>query len=288
MKIYRILALFLLTISTFPIQAGIGSQAGNIPQEGKDPQTEKNDKVDGFCDIKNTAFQASELLTYKVFYTVVGAYFGAGEATFRTNIEQFNNRPVYHITGEGKTYPFYDGIFKVRDKYETYLDTATFQPYRFVRNVNEGGYKKFENVTFNKTTNAAVTNDGVFKVPTCIQDVLSAIYYARNIDFDKYKPNDKINFSLFLDKEVFEMYIRYLGKETVKTKYGKFKAIKFKPLLIKGTIFEGGEKMTVWVSDDKNHVPLRVESPISVGSVKVDMISYRNLRHQLTSLIDLR
>jgi hypothetical protein len=93
---------------------------------------------------------------------------------------------------------------------------------------------------------------------------------------------------LFLDKEVFEMYIRYLGKETVKTKYGKFKAIKFKPLLIKGTIFEGGEKMTVWVSDDKNHVPLRVESPISVGSVKVDMISYRNLRHNLSSLIDLR
>jgi hypothetical protein len=176
----------------------------------------------------------------------------------------------------------------VRDKYETYIDTATFQPYRFVRNVNEGTYKKYENVTFNKTTNTAITNDGVYKVPECVQDVLSAIYYARNIDFNKYKPNDKITFSLFLDKEVFEMYIRYLGKETVKTRYGKFRAIKFKPLLIKGTIFEGGEKMTVWVSDDKNHVPLRIESPISVGSVKVDMISYRNLRYDLTSLIELR
>jgi hypothetical protein len=83
------------------------------------------------------------------------------------------------------------------------------------------------------------------------------------------------------------MYLRYLGKETIKTKYGKFKAIKFKPLLIKGTIFEGGEKMTVWVSDDKNHIPLRIESPISVGSVKIDMISYRNLRYPLTSLISL-
>lgn len=269
MKLYRPLAFFLLTVISFPIRAGNGS--GN-----------------GFCDIRNTAFQASEILTYKVFYTVVGAYFGAGEATFRSTIEQLNNKPVYHIVGEGKTYSFYDGIFKVRDKYETYIDTATFQPYRFIRNVNEGSYKKYEHVTFNKTTNAAVTNDGVYKVPECVQDVLSAIYYARNIDFSKYKPNDKIHFSLFLDKEVFEMYIRYLGKETVKTKYGKFRAIKFKPLLLKGTIFEGGEKMTVWVSDDKNHVPLRVESPISVGSVKVDMISYRNLRHDLTSLIELR
>jgi len=269
MKLYRPLAFFLLTVISFPIRAGNGS--GN-----------------GFCDIRNTAFQASETLTYKVFYTVAGAFFGAGEATFRSNIERLNNKPVYHIIGEGSTYNFYDGIFKVRDKYETFIDTATFQLYRFVRNVNEGSYKKYEHVDFNKTTNAAVTNDGVFKVPECVQDVLSAIYYARNIDFNKYKPNDKINFSLFLDKEVFEMYIRYLGKETVKTKYGKFRAIKFKPLLIKGTIFEGGEKMTVWVSDDPNHVPLRVESPISVGSVKVDMISYRNLRYPLTSLIDLR
>ncbi|MDF2187362.1 DUF3108 domain-containing protein [Paraflavitalea sp. CAU 1676] len=269
MKRFRFLGLFALIGISFPIQAGSGS--GN-----------------GFCDIKNTAFQASETLTYKVFYTVVGAYFGAGEATFSSKIERLNNKPVYHIIGEGKTYSFYDGIFKVRDKYETYVDTATFQPYRFVRNVNEGTYKKYEQVEFNKTTNAAVTNDGVYKVPECVQDVLSAIYYARNIEWDKYKTGDKITFSLFLDKEVFEMYIRYLGKETVKTKYGKFRAIKFKPLLIKGTIFEGGEKMTVWVSDDKNHIPLRVESPISVGSVKVDMISYRNLRHTLSSLIDVR
>lgn len=269
MKLYRPFAFLLLIVISFPLKAG--DQPG-----------------DGFCDIRNTAYQVSEILTYKVFYTVAGAYFGAGEATFRSTVETMNNKPVYHIIGDGKTYNFYDGIFKVRDRYETYIDTATMQPYRFVRSVNEGSYKKFENVTFNKTTNVAVTNDGTYKVPECVQDVLSAIYYARNIDFNKYKTNDKITFSLFLDKEVFQMYIRYLGKETIKTKYGKFKAVKFKPLLIKGTIFEGGEKMTVWVSDDKNHIPLRVESPISVGSVKVDMISYRNLRHDLTSLIDVR
>ena len=118
-----------------------------------------------------------------------------------------------------------------------------------------------------------------------MQDVVSAVYYARNIDFSKYKFDDKIPFSMFLDNEVFNMYIRYLGKETIKTKYGKFKAIKFKPLLLKGTIFEGGEKMTVWVSDDPNHVVLRVESPIVVGKVKIDMMAYRNLRYPLTSMV---
>ncbi|WEK37422.1 MAG: DUF3108 domain-containing protein [Candidatus Pseudobacter hemicellulosilyticus] len=265
MKVLKSVALLLLTVASFPLKAG-----------------------DNMCGIRNTSFQAGESITFKVFYTVVGAYFGAGEATFNTELEKLNNKPVYHVTGEGKTYSFYDNFFRVRDKYETFIDTATLQPLRFIRNVDEGGYKKFENVTFNKATNTAVTTKGVFKTPECVQDVLSAIFYARNIDFDKYKSGDKINFSLFLDNEVYEMYIRYLGKETVKTKYGKFRAIKFKPLLIKGTIFEGGEKMTVWVSDDRNRLPVRIESPISVGSVKVDMISYRNLRYPLSSLTSLR
>jgi hypothetical protein len=121
-------------------------------------------------------------------------------------------------------------------------------------------------------------------MPDCIQDVISAVYSARNINFDNYKKDDKIPFKMFLDNEIYDMYIRYLGKEDVKTKFGKFKAHKFRPLLVKGNIFEGGEKMTVWVSDDPNHIPLRVESPIIVGSVKMDMMGYGGLKHPLSSL----
>jgi hypothetical protein len=158
---------------------------------------------------------------------------------------------------------------------------------KFIRDVHEGNHKKYENVSFNRTTKTAVSNAGVYKVPPCIQDVVSSMYYARNIDFTKYKAGDKISFSMFLDGEVYNMYLRYVGKENIKTKYGKFNAIRIKPLLLKG-VFEGGEKMDVWVSDDGNRIPLRVESPLSVGSVKVDMMGYRNLRHPLTSLRKMR
>jgi hypothetical protein len=243
---------------------------------------------DEFCGIRNTAFQSGETLTFKVYYTLAGVYVAAGEANFTLTQEKLLNKPVYHVVGDGKTYSFYDNFFKVRDKYETFIDTATLQPLKFIRNVYEGGYKKYENVTFNHAANTAVTNEGVYKVPNCVQDVLSAIYYARNIDFNKYNPGDKIPFSMFLDNETYDLYIRYIGKETIKTKYGKFKAIKYKPLLIKGTIFEGGEKMMVWVSDDANRIPVRVESPISVGNIKVDMMGYRNLKYPLTSLISVR
>lgn len=243
---------------------------------------------DDFCGIRNTAFNAGEILSFNVFYSVAGIYVNAGSASFATTLERMNNKPCYHVIGEGRSNSHYDWIFKVRDRYETYFDTSTLQPMKFIRNVDEGGYKKNENITFNMQTNTAVTTAGVFKVPNCVQDVLSAVYYARNIDFSKYKVNDKIPFDMFLDNETYHLYVRYLGKETVKTRYGKFRAIKFKPLLVKGTIFEGGENMTVWVSDDPNHIPLRVESPIIVGSIKIDMMQYKNLRHPLTSLVSFR
>ncbi|MGC4101547.1 DUF3108 domain-containing protein [Ferruginibacter sp.] len=243
---------------------------------------------DDFCGTKNTAFKEDEVVVMKVYYSALGAYIGAGEATFTTTLERYNGKPVYHCVGDGKTYSFFDNFFKVRDRYESYIDTNNLVPYKFIRNVDEGGYKKYNNVTFNQSAGTAVSTNGVFKVTNCIQDVVSAVYYARNIDFNKYKVDDKIPFDMFLDDEVFHLYIRYMGKEKIKTRYGKFNAIKIKPLLIKGTIFEGGEKMNAWISDDPNHLLLRVESPIAVGSIKVDMMGYRNLRYPLSSLISVK
>lgn len=245
-------------------------------------------KINDNCKMKNSAFKADEEVKMKIFYSTLGMYVGAGEAIFTSSLERYNGKPVYHFIGTGSTYSFFDGFFKVRDKYESYVDTSNLLPIKFVRNIDEGGYKKYNNVTFNQEANSAVSTNGVFKVTDCIQDVVSAVYYARNIDFNQYKPEDKIPFDMFLDDEVYHLYIRYMGKETIKTRYGKFNAIKIRPLLVKGTIFEGGEKMTAWLSDDPNHLLLRVDSPIAVGSIKVDMMSYKNLRHPLTSLISTR
>ena len=248
----------------------------------------KQDPGGEYCGIKNTSFTAGEIVTMKVFYNTLGIYVAAGEATFTTSLERFNGKAAYHCVGEGKSYTFFDKFYKVRDRYETYIDTASMLPMKFTRSVDEGGLKFYNNITFNQAANTAISTNGVFKTSKCVQDVISSIYYARNINFNNYKVGDKIPFDMFLDDEIYHLYLRYLGKETVKTQYGKFRAIKFKPLLIKGTIFEGGEKMNAWVSDDPNHLLLRVESPISVGSIKIDMYGYKNLRYPLTSLLSVK
>ncbi len=237
------------------------------------------------CRSNNFAFKDGEQLTYKVYYNLSFMYVGAGKVTFTTHLVNHKNTPAWHVIGKGRTFSSYDWIFKVRDRYESYIDTATMQPLTFIRKVHEGSYKKYNKVDFYHDEESAVSTNGSFEIPHCIQDVISAIYRARNIDFSKYNVGEKIPLKLFLDDKVYDIYIRYMGKEKIETKYGVFHAIRFKPLLIKGTIFKGGEKMDVWVSDDKNRIPLRVNSPISVGNIKVDLVGYKNLRNPFSARI---
>ena len=232
-----------------------------------------------FCSARNTAFQDGEKLTFRAYYNLNFVWISAGNAVFTTEADEMNGHKVYHITGNGKTSKSYEWIYKVRDKYETYIDRETMLPLRFVRHVNEGGFKINQDVTFYPKKGEAVSDKKTYTIPKCTQDVLSTIFYARNIDYNKYKPGDKIPFNMFLDDKVYPLYIKYVGKERITTKMGTFNAIKIVPLLIQGTIFKDGEKMTVWISDDENHIPLRVDSPILVGSVKVDLIGYDNLRN---------
>ena len=244
-----------------------------------------DDRTVSGCNIINTSFADGENVGYKIYYSLGGVYFEAGEVNFKCRKENMGRKWVYHITATGKTRSIYDHLYKVRDRYETFIDTATLLSFHFTRSVLEGSTKKYENVMFNREINTAITDSGVFKIPDCTHDVLGALYYIRNISLENIKLGEKIEFQMFLDNQVYKSYIRYLGREVITTKYGKFRAIKIKPLLIKGTMFDAGEKMTVWVTDDNNHVPIRIQSNIRLGSVKADLMEFTGLRWPLSSLI---
>jgi Protein of unknown function (DUF3108) len=246
---------------------------------------ERNRILDEGCGIKNDSFISGETALYKIYYSLAGVYFEAGDVQFKCKKELFASKSVYHITAVGKTTPFYDRLYKVRDRYETFIDTGSLLSYQFYRSILEGGTKKHENIRFNRQVHTAITDSGVYKVSSCTQDVLGTLYYIRNISVESLKPGDKIEFSMFMDNQIYKSYVRYIGREIVTTKYGKFHAIKIRPFLIRGTMFDSGEKMTVWVSDDGNHIPLRIQASIRIGSVKADLMEFENLRWPLNSLI---
>ncbi len=237
------------------------------------------------CGNPNTAFKEGERIRFKVYYNVGMVWASAGEAVFTTTKENFNGRPAYHVVGDGHTFKNYDWIFKVRDRYETFIDAETLLPQRFTRDVSEGNIKFKNLVDFNHRAGQATSTNGVFTIGKCTQDVLSAIFYARNIDYAKYKPGAQIPFKMFLDDKVYNLSIKYLGREKVETRWGSFNAFKISPALIAGTIFKGGDQMTVWIGEDGNRLPVRIESPIVVGSVKVDLVDATGLRNPFSSLI---
>lgn len=245
------------------------------------------------CISQNTATCAGEIITYKISYNVGNLWIGAGEVTFEVKLETYRKRPVYHIISTGKTYKSYDWFFKVRDCYETYCDTSTLLPLRFKRRVREGDYTLNLQYVFNNAHSRAyafykkkdnpLVKDTI-QVTGCTYDVLSIIYCARNIDFKSAGPGDTIPITIILDNKVSHLYIRYLGKEMLQTeKMGKFRCITFSPLLVEGTIFKEGESMKVWVTDDRNKVPIYVETPIIVGSIQAKLKSWKGLRNKAGS-----
>ena len=245
-------------------------------------------KDSGLCNQTNTSFNAGEKIHYTIYYNVVGMFVNAGNADFTAQASTLNGISTYTLTATGNSNSKYDWIFKVRDKYESVVDSKTLLPYQFVRQINEGSFHQKESIVFNQQSKTVTTSTapGVFTTGDCTYDVISAIYAARNINFASSQINDKITLNFFLDKTLYPSYFKYLGRYQIVTQYGKFNVIKLAPLLVKGTVFNGGEKMVVWVTDDANHIPVRIETPLVVGSIKVDMVNYENLRYPLTALIE--
>ncbi len=71
--------------------------------------------------------------------------------------------------------------------------------------------------------------------------------------------------------------VKFEGKEIIKTKWGKVNCLKIAPMMASGEVFADEYPMFVYVSDDKNHVPIMAESKVIVGSVKMELIEYDGL-----------
>jgi hypothetical protein len=231
----------------------------------------------------NLAFREGEVLTYRMHYGMINA--GIAELEVKPDLIKVNGRQVYHIVGNGYTTGAVDLFFKVRDRYETYMDKDALLPLLFVRRVNEGGYKFSQDYTFNPYSGKVDIGSQKFDVPKGVQDMVSAFYAARNMDLTKAKPGDTFSLPCFLDKELWPLVIRYTGKEVISTDIGKFRCLKFQPIVQKGRVFKKDEDLTVWISDDLNRIPMRAKANVLVGSIKMDITSVKNLSNP-TSRVD--
>jgi hypothetical protein len=244
------------------------------------------------CVQKNTAFQYGEEATYIISYNWFVLFSEVGHVTMKIEKDKIFGTDAIHLSAEGSSYSWWDKFFKVRDRYEVWVREDNLRPMFFQRNNREGEFRQHESYTFkndsviyrkNKVNDRSLRYD-TLKITPCTFDVMSALLYTRNLNYSTYKIGDKIPITVALDEESYDLYFRYQGVETIKLKeLGTIECMKFTVLLVEGTIFHGGEDMTLWVTNDKNHIPVYVESPILVGNVKARITSIKNNRYPLSS-----
>ncbi|MEM1319060.1 MAG: DUF3108 domain-containing protein [Bacteroidota bacterium] len=244
------------------------------------------------CFMENTAFEVGEQITYKLYYNWNFIWLSAGEVVFTVA----EDGSQYHLSAAGRTYKTYEWFFKVRDYYDTYIDKESLLPQLSIRNVHEGKYRLYDKVSFEQEKKKAVSMRGKTKEKTvrseynideCMHDVLSIIYYTRNINFQGYESGQNFPIKIFMDKEVWPLKVHYKGRvpnKKIKGR-GRFNTLQFSPEVIAGTVFKKGTEMNVYVSDDQNRIPLMIESPVSVGSVKAVLKNYEGLKHPMEAKI---
>lgn len=230
--------------------------------------------------VENNAFQAGEHLEYEVVYISAMGDIHAGKAII--DVEDLitdESQPGFRITGKGETTAFFDVIFKVRDKYESWIDAETLLPYRFIRSTREGNYAYDDDVRFDKKKNIATSSRTEIKIPANVHDIVSAVFFMRTLEVEDFLPDSTYYINFFLDDSVYYSAIRYEGKAFLDTKWGRLPCVKVKPMMATGEVFSRKYPMSVWITDDENHIPLLAESDVIVGKVQMRLDKFKGLKN---------
>ena len=238
----------------------------------------------------NPAFGDGEWFKFRMSYS---GWMKAGNATLTVNESELNGKPVYHVVGKGWTTGAIKWFFKVEDRYESYFDQVSGLPYKFVRDIDEGGHTKNLEIEFDHKNGKAHINNikrnrkSIEDIEADVQDMVSAYYYLRNnYETDSIQPGDEINLNMFFDAETFNFKLKFLGRETIRTRFGKVKTLKFRPYVMAGRVFKEQESLTLWVSADKNKIPLKIKASLAVGSLRADLEGYKGLKHPFPIIFD--
>jgi uncharacterized protein DUF3108 len=229
------------------------------------------------------AFKRGELLTFRMHYGIIDA--GIATLGITDEAKEIAGRKTYHVVGIGQSRGAFDLFYKVRDRYETYIDEKSIVPWIFIRNVNEGGYKIEQSYVFNHYSEKVNVGAGeTFPIEPNMQDMLSAFYAARNLDLGGAKPGETYSINCFMDKEVWPLKVKFIGRETIKTDLGTFKCLKYRPIVQKGRVFKHEEDLNIWITDDKNHIPILGQANVLVGSIKAELKSYKGLANPVSKV----
>ena len=236
--------------------------------------------------LSNTAFGPGERLFFRAYYS--SALTGnvlAGDATLeiQPHLETMNNREVMRVIGTMHTRGVFSLFFRVNNRFESFLDNAAIAPLFFIRRIQEGSFRKNQDVRFNHSERVAVSNTATVAIPPYVQDLISVFYFSRTLPLNNPQIGDEFAVDFFLDDSVYVTRIVFDGYERITTRLGTFNTMRFKPMVLTGNIFSQPYPMTLWISNDRNRIPVRIQTGLTVGNLKLELSEYSGLRNPVTS-----
>lgn len=234
-------------------------------------------------------FQRGETGKYRVYYDswiTSGLSAGVGIISIKDDVKKFNGRNTFHLEVIGRSVGLFNWFFKVNDRFESYVDEEKIIPYHFIRRTQEGSFKYEDEVDFDHENGIAKSRRTEKAIPENVQDIVSAFYYMRTIDFTEAEAGDLFYLDFFLDDSAYVSKIIFEGREVVETHLGKFRCLRFKPMVAQGEIFQEPYPMTLWVTDDRNKAPVLGRSAVIVGSVKIELVEIEGLKYPMEAKLD--
>lgn len=224
----------------------------------------------------NTAFGFNEKLTFDVGYKFITA----GEAVMQVGEKAttVSDRPCYEVRFDVRTTSSFDKMFKVRDRYASYIDVDGIFPWRFEQSVREGKYSRDFSANIDQRANMARTSEGTFKVPPYVHDILSAFYYLRAMDLRNAKKGQSFMLKNFYGKNTHDLKVKVLGREDVEVEAGTFKCIVVEPMVAEGGLFKNEGRIVVYLTDDDRKIPVKVSTKVVIGSIDGELTKYEGTR----------
>lgn len=248
--------------------------------------------INAQCGSENHAIKAGEELNYQLKFNWKFIWVNVGWAKMTVNNTTYRGQTCFKTDLQSYTNKRADRFFKMRDTL-TSITTLALEPLFFRKSAEEGKRYSIDEVHFNYHNNKCIvdqsrTLNGETKrkhdeTPVCVYDMLSILLQARSYDPTNYKPGTKILFSMATGREVEKQTLIYRGKEVYKAENGiKYRCLVFSLVEYRGE--EEKEVITFYVTDDLNHLPVRLDMYLNFGSAKAFLTDIKGNRHPLTCI----
>lgn len=236
--------------------------------------------------VVNDAFQAGEMLRFTGSYYMSSLWADLAEVKIDVTELTADGKSLYSIKATASSYSNFDNFFKIRDLYQTWVDKKEIKPYIFKRHVDEGGYvfnmkyiikRNLLQAKYEHERKGVIKNS-VIQIKENTQDLVSVMYYIRTLDYEKMTLKQTIPVSVLIDDKIDNIILTYKGKETVKTEALGSKVCYKLGISINNKALVNKETNNMWLTADKNKIPVQFKAEIPVGSVQLRLVEAKGIK----------